>query len=274
MLLKDKVVIITGSTTGIGEAIAIECVNQGAKVLLHGRNQQRAEALCDKLAGSAKYFLLDLNDHNYADKVGEVIFQRALDEYGKVDVIVNNAGISPRATLLQSDAVLFDKIMNINVKTAFFLIQQLEKYIDQHSDRSASVVNIGSINAYCGETSMPIYAMSKGAMMTMTRNLGESLNEKSIRVNQINVGWTLTKNEISLKKNQGFPDDWQSLVPKVYAPTGKIIQPTEVAKHVVFWASDYSSPATGQVYELEQYSVIGRNLIGHLTWNKEKNIFE
>ena len=85
--------------------------------------------------------------------------------------------------------------------------------------------------------------------------------KKGIRINQLNVGWTLTKNEAALKEEQGFPADWEQYIPKTFAPSGRLVRPEEVAAHAVYWASEQSMPASGQVYEVEQYPVIGRNLI-------------
>ena len=126
------------------------------------------------------------------------------------------------------------------------------------------MVNIGSINAYCGEAVLLIYSMTKGGLMTMTRNLGNSLSREGIRVNQLNVGWTLTENESKIKRNQGFSENWESKIPSTYAPSGHLIHPEDVARHAVFWASDVSAPANAVVYELEQYPVVGRNLINEI----------
>ena len=104
--------------------------------------------------------------------------------------------------------------------------------------------------------------MSKGALQTMTRNLGDALGPENIRVNQLNVGWTYTETEHQTQLNEGQPEDWLSKVPSVFAPSGSILKPEYIAPHVVFWLSQSSWPVNGQVYEVEQYPVIGRNKIG------------
>ena len=96
--------------------------------------------------------------------------------------------------------------------------------------------------------------------MTLTRNLGDTLHrEAGVRINQINPGWVLTETEMERKKEQGFPDDWYQNISKVYAPGGRILLPDEIAAAAVYWLGDESGPVSGQVVDLEQYPLIGRN---------------
>ena len=123
------------------------------------------------------------------------------------------------------------------------------------------VLNIGSVNAWSGEPNLLAYSISKGALMTMTRNMGDSLHrDYNVRVNQINPGWVLTEKEISRKKEHGLKNDWFKELPDIYAPSGKIILPDEIATSAIYWLSDESGPISGQVVDLEQYPMIGRNM--------------
>ena len=124
-----------------------------------------------------------------------------------------------------------------------------------------AVLNIGSVNAWSGEPNLLAYSMSKGALMTMTRNLGDSLHrDNGVRVNQINPGWVLTEKEIDRKKEHGLKDDWYEDLPNIFAPSGKIISPDAIASSALYWLSDESGPVSGQVVDIEQYPVIGRNI--------------
>ena len=123
-----------------------------------------------------------------------------------------------------------------------------------------SVLNIGSVNAWSGEPNLLPYSVSKGALMTLTRNLGDTLmREDGVRVNQINPGWVLTENEAQRKRDHGLSDDWYKDLPKVYAPAGRILWPEEIAAAAVYWLADESGPISGQVVDLEQHPFIGRN---------------
>ncbi len=121
------------------------------------------------------------------------------------------------------------------------------------------VVNIGSINALSGAPNLLPYSAAKGGLQTASRNLANALATEKIRVIHLNVGWVTSPNEITLKQSEGLPEGWQFNVPLQYAPTGMLTTPEQIASHVVFWLSDQSAPANGVVYEVEQYSLYGRN---------------
>ena len=259
MLLQNKVVLITGSTTGIGAAIAKEAIAQGAKVMVHGRHADRAQALVAELGDNAAYHLADLTDV----EVARHLVDATVDHFGRLDVLINNAGIYPRNDIDDLSESFFDTVVDVNLKLPMFLCQSAVKYFRQQKS-GGSIVNIGSINAHCGQTNLLVYSATKGGLMTMTRNLGDALGAEGIRVNQLNVGWTKTETEDATRQSRGFPEGWDQRVPPIYAPSGKLLYPDDVARHAVFWASDYSAPANGQVYELEQYPLIGRNLLNHV----------
>lgn len=264
MSLKDKVVLITGSTTGIGEATAKECIAQGAKVMLHGRCEERAKVVKAALGDAADYCIADLLEPNIA----EALIAATVKAFGRIDVLVNNAGIYPRNNIDDLTEDFYERMMTVNFKVPLFLTHHAVKQFRQVG--GGVVVNIGSINAHCGQTDLLVYSASKGALMTMTRNLGDALHGENIRVNQINVGWTLTDSETALKTREGFPEGWESQLPDFFAPTGQLVRPEHVAHHVAFWASDASAPASGQVYELEQYPLVGRNLLNTIDFDSMK----
>ncbi len=260
MLLKDKVILITGSTNGIGAATARLCVAQGAKVMIHGRQEDRAKALVAELGvESSHYVIADLANKNaYVDLV-----EKTIEKFGCLSGLVNNAGIYPRNNIDTASLELCEKIMRINFYAPLLLCKEAVK-IFRKQGKGGTIVNIGSMNAYCGQPDLLIYSASKGALMTMTRNLADSLGPDKIRVNQLNVGWTPTDNEVALKRSEGLPDNWQEKIPKVYAPSGQLLSPENVAAHITFWLSDQSAPVSGAVYEVEQYPIIGRNRLNDL----------
>lgn len=259
MLLENKVILISGSSHGIGRATAQFCLSQGAKVMLHGRDEQLLASQAQAYGAQAHYCCLDL----FEPKSAEKLIMATLETFGSLDGLVNNAGIFPRTTLSEANERAFDEIMHINCKIPMLLSQQAVK-VFQQQNKAGSIVNIGSINAYCGQTDLVIYSMSKGALMTMTRNLADALAPHNIRVNQLNVGWTATETEIALKQKEGLGVDWQSKIPSTYAPQGQILKPEQIAPHIGFWLSELSAPCTAAIYEVEQYPVIGRNRINDL----------
>lgn len=251
MRLKDKVIIVTGSTTGIGEATARRCVAEGAKVLVHGRDRQRGEQVVAELGQSARLHVDDMANPAAPQRLVEA----ALGAFGRIDGLVNNAAYIVRSNLETTDADLFDRVMAINARAPLLMIKAAISYLKQSQ---GAVVNIGSINAYTGEPRQLAYSMSKAALVTMSRNLANVLAADKVRVNHFNVGWVITPNEYKLKMTEGLPEGWSDNPDPDHVPTGRMTQPEEIAAHTVFWLSDESRPVSGSVIDLEQYPIIGR----------------
>lgn len=254
MRLKDKVIVITGSCTGIGKAIATRCVAEGAKVVIHGLEQAWGQEVVSALGvENAVLHIEDIINEGAPQRLVDL----AVNAYGKLDAIVNNAAVVPSSNIHTTDLALLRRTIEINTVAPFALIKAALPHL---SRQNGCVLNIGSVNAFSGEPNLLAYSMSKGALMTMTQNLGDTLfREQGVRVNQINPGWVLTENETIRKRQHGLEDDWYKELPNVYAPAGRIIWPKEIAAAAVYWLSDESGPISGQYVTLEQYPVIGRN---------------
>ena len=254
MLLRDKVVLITGSTTGIGEASARLAVANGAKVMLHGLEEELARAVQQDLGDAAHYIIADVREPANCER----IVQATVAHFGRIDALVNNAAVVTRSDLESTDAAMFDHIIGINLRAPILLIRAAVKAFTTQGT-GGTILNIGSINALSGAPNLLAYSAAKAGLLTVTRNLANALGTQGIRVNQLNPGWITTPNEIALKIREGLPEGWQDNVPPVFAPTGRLTTPEEVAQHVVFWISDASAPANGVDYVVEQYSPLGRN---------------
>jgi NAD(P)-dependent dehydrogenase (short-subunit alcohol dehydrogenase family) len=254
MRLQNKVIIVTGSTTGIGKAIAIRCVEEGARVVLHGLESAWGQELLSAL-GEDK---ATLHIENIDEEAAPVrLVDTAIRKFGKLDAIVNNAAMVVSSNIQSTDKSFLQEVLNVNTIAPLLLIKAAIPWL---AKQKGSILNIGSVNAWSGEPNLLAYSMSKGALMTMTRNLGDTLHrENGIRVNQINPGWVLTEKEIDRKKAQGLPDDWFNAIPAVYAPSGRILMPAEIAAAAVYLLADESGPISGQVIDLEQHPFIGRN---------------
>jgi NAD(P)-dependent dehydrogenase (short-subunit alcohol dehydrogenase family) len=252
MRLINKSIIVTGSTTGIGEAIARRCLQEGARVLLHGRDIERGRAIAAAHPEHTAFHNDDLSDPAAPAR----IVRAALDAFGKLDGLVNNAAWVVRSDLMSTDAAMFDRVMAINVRAPMLLIQSAYEHLKQSR---GCILNIGSINAYSGESNLLAYSISKGGLMTLSRNLADALCYDGIRVTHFNVGWVLTPNEYHYKLADGLPKDWPEKVERTSAPSGRLLKPEEIAAAAVYWLSDESRPISGSVLELEQYPVIGRN---------------
>ena len=224
MRLKDKVIIVTGGTSGIGQAIAERAVAEGARVLVHGIERADGEAVVAKLGAAAALHLDDLVDPASPAR----IVAATIAAFGRIDAVVNNAAIVARSNLTTTSAANFDRMMAVNVRAPMLLIQAA---FSQLKTNEGCVLNIGSINAHSGQANLLDY----------------------------NVGWVLTAREYAHQIEHGMPTDWPQHVPEQFAPSGRLIRPEEIAAAAVYWLGDESRPVSGAVVELEQYSIIGRN---------------
>lgn len=252
--LKDKVVLVTGSTTGIGKAIAKRCVEEGARVVLHGLEEEWGRAVQEELGKDrTALYIEDVSQEGAAQRLVDF----TIETFGQLDVLVNNAAMVAASNIHTTDKAFFRKILEINTLAPFLLIKAALPHLSQ---RKGCVLNIGSINAWSGEPDLLAYSVSKGALMTLTRNLGDTLHrENGVRVNQINPGWILTENEIKRKREHGLSENWYEELPSLYAPAGRIIRSVEIANAAIYWIGDESGPISGQVVDLEQHPLLGRN---------------
>ncbi|MGK0238184.1 MAG: NAD(P)-dependent dehydrogenase (short-subunit alcohol dehydrogenase family) [Candidatus Pelagisphaera sp.] len=250
--LKNKVVLVTGGNTGIGRAIAERCLKEGASVAVHGLDKDAVDGAASEMGPNTFGIAGDFEN---ADTPSRIV-DEAVERFGRLDGVVNNAAIITRASFCDTSAVMFDQTMAINVRAPFLICQAS---VDHLKKTGGCVVNIGSINAHGGEGILSAYSASKGALQTMSRNLAEIHAKDGIRFTHLNLGWVLSDTEYERKLEDGLGDDWPSRLDKGIIPSGKMTQPSEVASVVAFWLSDESRPFSGTVLDVEQYPFLGRN---------------
>ena len=252
MRLKDKVIIITGATSGIGRALTIRAVAEGAKVVIHGIDKVDGQKLVDNLGKNVTLCIADLEDATTPKKIVDC----ALEAFGQIDSVVNNAATIKRNNLLQITPEEFTKTLTINLHSALFLIQAAFPHLKKSG---GSVLNIGSINAYTGESSLLAYSISKAGLQTLTRNLANAHGIDGVRFNLINPGWILTDREYADQIKKGLPENWPNKLGPENIPFGKMSTPEQLAAACIYWLGDESKPFTGSIVDLEQFSIIGRN---------------
>jgi NAD(P)-dependent dehydrogenase (short-subunit alcohol dehydrogenase family) len=246
-----SVTIINGGTQGLGEAVARKLVAGGATgLVLTGRSADRGEALADELTGLGTPSIFVEAD--IAEPAApQQIVDACDDRFGVVHGVVNVAAATSRATLFVDTPEHFDTQMNVNVKAPYFLIQAAARVMIRER-ASGSIVNIGSTSGYGGQTKLTAYAMSKGALAIMTRNLAFGLMRHNIRVNQVNPGWMDTESEHRTQITyDGAPDNWLELA-EAQRPMGRLVKPWEVANLIAFCLSDESGLMTGNLIDVDQ----------------------
>ncbi|MFJ5173161.1 SDR family oxidoreductase [Streptomyces griseoviridis] len=253
-LLDEKVVLVNGGSQGVGAAIARAAVREGAVVAVSGRRPAPGEELVTELTregGKAMFVRADLADAGQAGTVvGDVIAA-----YGRVDCLVNSAGLTTRGTLLDTTPDLFDQHIAINLRAPFFAMQAA--VADMVARKApGTVVNIITSSAHGGQSFLAPYVAAKAGLIGLTRNAAHAHRFDRVRVNGLNIGWTATEGEDATQKAfHGAGDDWREEA-AARLPMGKLGQPDEIADFVVFLLSDRSGVVTGSVIDWDQ-NVLG-----------------
>jgi NAD(P)-dependent dehydrogenase (short-subunit alcohol dehydrogenase family) len=239
MKLKDKVAIVTGSTKGIGVAIAKEFAKEGAKVVGTGRTLELGVRVVEEIkadGGDAIFVQCDVSQKADRDKV----IAQTLKQYGTVDIVVNNAGVNHSADIFDISEEDWDWVMSVDLKGAFFMSQAAAKVmVDQ--GKPGAIVNIGSVMAILALADQIPYCAAKGAVEQMTKAMGLSLISKGIRVNCVSPGPVMTELMERVVHNK---EKHNQLMDRL--PIGYIASCQEIARVCVFMASDDASYFVGQ----------------------------
>ena len=249
--LDDKIILISGGTQGVGAGIARAAVSEGATVVVTGRRPDVGETFVAELtAGGAEasFIQADVADIPTAQRSVATVIER----HGRVDGLVNAAGLTTRGTLLDTTPELFDQHVAINLKAPFFLMQAA---VSDMIARGApgSIVNVITMSAHGGQPYLAPYVASKAGLIGLTKNAAHAHRWDKIRINGINIGWTETAGEDEIQRRfHGAGDDWLELA-GASLPMGKLGQVDDVARLVVLLLSDASGVVTGSIIDWDQH---------------------
>ncbi len=243
--LAGKTALVTGSCIGLGAAIAERLGADGARVVVTGYPVERGKALAAKLPHGALFLPADLR--NAAET--SALARKAVELCGGLDILVNNAAVSDRATLEQVTPELFDTQFHIIARAPILLAQAA---LPSLRERKGVVINIASVNATVGWPDLLVYSAAKGALVTASKNLANALQHARVRVYCLNPGWIDTEGERALMAKLGHPADFLDREGEKY-PLGRLMKPEEVADVVGFFASGKAAAFSGAVIELEQF---------------------
>jgi NAD(P)-dependent dehydrogenase (short-subunit alcohol dehydrogenase family) len=251
-LLDGKVAVVTGSAQGIGAAIARKFAEHGARLVIHGREKERARAeqMCAIVREQDSEGIVVLGDLRDEAHCRDIVKQ-AIERFGRLDILVNNAAVVHRGNIENTSVELWDEIFETNLRAPFILCQEAVKHMKEQ--RSGCIINIGSVNARFGLRKLLAYSASKGGLMNFTRNLAHYLTRYRIRANQINPGWVLTEGEHYVESVvEGKGENWLEDALKT-RPFGRMLRPEEIAQAALFFATN--ELLTGAVLDYDQTPV-------------------
>lgn len=238
IMLKGKITLITGAAQGIGKGIALEYAKQGATVAFTVRkHDERSEALVNEIAamgGTAKAYAADAANFTSASE----IVSEVMKDFGRIDVLVNNAGITKDGLLMRMTEEQWDAVINTNLKSAFNYVHAITPIMMKQ--RSGSIINMTSVVGISGNAGQANYAASKAGMIGLTKSVAKELGSRGVRVNAIAPGFIAT--DMTGVLNEDLKKQLILNIP--LRREGKV---EDVANVAVFLASDMASYVTGQV---------------------------
>jgi glucose 1-dehydrogenase len=258
MKLEGKVALVTGSSQGIGQAIAIRLAQEGAQVVINYRsNPAGAEETLEKVISAGGE--CHLGGHSVKADLGMVedvrnLIAEGVQHYGKLDILVNNAGIEKHAPFWEVAEADYDAVLNVNLKGVFFATQEMVKHL-LASKRTGKIINISSVHEELPFPNFTAYCVSKGGMKMLTRNLAVELGPLGITINNVAPGAIETPINTKLLND---PTKLNALLQNI--PLNRLGQPGDVASLVAFLASSDADYITGSTFVVD----------GGLTWNYQE----
>ncbi len=244
--MKEKVAVITGASSGVGRAASLLFAQNGAHVVAVGRNQSDLGVLRDdarQADGSVKTHLADITETSQVDR----LVTETIEHFGRIDILVNSAGIIKTGSIEDTTLADWDKMMNVNLRSMFYLMQKCVPFLVKSK---GNIVNVSSVTGTRAFPGVLAYCVSKAATDQLTRCSALELAAKGVRVNAVNPGVVIT----NLHKRGGMSEEnYAKFVEnaKNTHPLGRAGTPEEVAELIMFLASEKASWVTGATYEID-----------------------
>jgi len=246
--IEDRTAIVTGAAQGIGRAIVLRLAEAGVRRMLLTDRRDVAETIALLGNVEATAVLADLIEDEAADRIVDA----ALARFDGIDILINAAGVTDRAGVLEATPEAFQKIFRINTFAPALLMRRtIANMIERR--HGGTIVNVLSMNVHGGPPSLALYSASKSALALLTKNAGHAHRFDRIRVNGINVGWVDTPAERVMHESLGRPPEWLP-TRSAEQPFGRLLEADDVARLATFLATDASYPMTGALVDQEQWA--------------------
>lgn len=240
MKLKDKIALVTGSSRGIGRAVALAYAKEGAKVVVNYTSNEKAakevaEAI-DKMDSQAIAVKADVAKKTEAER----LVQAGIDQFGRIDILVNNAGFGRPAMMLKMEEDQWDQVIDIHLKGAFLCAQAAGRHMKEQ--KSGKIINVSSVAGLVGTVGQINYSAAKGGVLSMTKSMARELARYNVCVNVISLGIVATDMSEKIRSDEKLSEIYMNRI-----LLRRFAEPEDISPAFVFFASDESNYITGQL---------------------------
>jgi NAD(P)-dependent dehydrogenase (short-subunit alcohol dehydrogenase family) len=241
-----KTVMILGGTKGVGNEVLKSCLKKGYNVAFCGRNQEEGTKIIKSLQADDKLYFhkVDLNTINEI----EGFVSQTLEKFGKIDALVLYSGITPVASLVDTEEDLYDSVFNVNLKSQYFLVQHVLKSMIK--SKTGSIIFFGSAHMDYGMKNRAAYALTKATLYTLSTHIAHHYAEYGIRSNYVVMGWTNTEGELELRDSEGMTEEELKQKAARILPLGRMCNRFDPVPAVMHFISDESAMTTGSIMRI------------------------
>ena len=241
-----KTVMILGGTKGVGHEILKSCLQKGYNVSFCGRNSTEGEKIIQSLKAEDRLYFheIDLNSINELENY----YNQTIKRFKRIDALVLYSGITPVASIMDTDEDVYDSVFNVNLKSSYFLIKHVLKSMVEFN--SGSIIFFGSAHMDYGMKNRAAYALSKSTLYTLSTHIAHHYAEHGIRSNYVVMGWTNTEGELELRDSEGMSEDELKEKAANILPMGRMLNPKDPVPAVMHFISDDSAMTTGSLIRI------------------------
>lgn len=241
-----KTVMILGGAKGVGKEILKSCINKGYNVAFCGRDKKLGQEIINTFSETDKLYFHEL-DLNNLEQI-ENYYKQTIEKFGRIDALILYAGITPVASLIDTEEDLFDSVFNVNLKAAYFLVKHVIKSMIEQ--KTGSIVFFGSAHMDYGMKDRCAYALTKSTLYTLSNHIAHHYAEYGVRSNYVVMGWTNTEGELELRSSEGISEEELKKEAASSLPMGRMLNSSDPVPAVMHFISDQSAMTTGSLIRI------------------------
>lgn len=241
-----KTVMILGGTKGVGKEILKACLDKGYNVSFCGRNKEEGNDIINSLKQKNKLYFHQI-DLNSIDEI-ENYYLNTIERFGSIDALILYSGITPVASIIDTEEEVYDSVFNVNLKAPYFLIKHVLKSMIKF--KTGSIIFFGSAHMDYGQSDRTAYALTKSTLYTLSNHIAHHYAKYGIRSNYLVMGWTNTEGELKLRAEEGMSEEELKKKASGILPMGRMLNPSDPVPAVMYFISDESAMTTGSLLRI------------------------